>query len=162
MIVVRQADESDAELIADMSRVTFYDTFAESNSPENMNWFMNEKFTRENLIAEVGAPRNIFLLAYLNNIPAGYARIRTEEKAFEIARIYALKEFIGKGIGRALMEYCIRLATENKKEFMWLGVWEHNPHAIRFYKNFGFEKTGEHVFMLGNDPQTDWVMKKTL
>ena len=165
-IRIRHAETADAELIADMSRQTFYDTFAAVNTKEDMDKFMNEQFNRESLIKEVGAPGNIFLLAYDGEAPLGYVRMRDGEKrsefnnpsAVEIARIYATHSSIGKGVGKALMQECIRIAKEMNRDIIWLGVWEKNDRAIEFYRKWGFEKFAEHDFVLGNDVQTDWLM----
>jgi ribosomal protein S18 acetylase RimI-like enzyme len=100
----------------------------------------------------------------------GYARIRETPNpifgesgpAIEIARIYAVQKSIGKGVGRALMQRCMELARQNNVTVIWLGVWEKNHKAIAFYTKWGFERFGEHVFMLGDDAQTDWLMKKVL
>lgn len=170
MITIRLASTHDAELIADMSRQTFYDTFAAVNTKDNMDKFMDEQFTREALIKEVGAPGNIFLLALEGDQPVGYARIRENNNppslgthnAIEIARIYAATHAIGKGVGKALMQKAIDIAKAGKKEFAWLGVWENNHRAIDFYTKWGFEKFDEHDFILGDDRQTDWLMKKKI
>ena len=170
MITVRVATKKDAEFIADMSRRTFYETFALENTKEDMDKFMNEQFTREALIKEVGAKDNIFLLAFDEEQPVGYARIRENNNppslgtanAIEIARIYAATNTIGKGIGKALMQKCIEIAKTGNREIVWLGVWEKNKRAIEFYKKWGFEKFADHDFILGNDVQKDWLMKKTL
>lgn len=169
-IIIRLATEEDAELIADLSRDTFYKTFAGVNTKENMQKFMTEQFSKEALMKEVGFEGNIFLLAFDGEAAAGYVRLREsqnpeelwEADAIEIARIYAVTNSIGKGVGKALMQKCIETAVEKKKDIIWLGVWEHNQRAIDFYINWGFEKFGTHVFMLGDDQQTDWLMKKKL
>ena len=114
MIYIREAGKQDAELIADLSRRTFYETFAAFNKPGDIDKFMNERFTRENLIAEVGSPGNIFLIAALNGETAGYARIKEQNETFELARIYALKDFIGKKVGAALMEAVLDIAKKSK------------------------------------------------
>ena len=82
--------------------------------------------------------------------------------SIEIARIYALKKSIGKGVGRELMQKCISIAREMNRDIIWLGVWEKNERAIQFYRKWGFEKFAEHEFILGNDVQTDWLMYKRL
>jgi len=151
-----------------MSRQTFYDTFAAVNTKEDMDKFMNEQFNRESLIKEVGAPGNLFLLALDGEAPLGYVRIREGEKrsefnnhsSIEIARIYATQSSIGKGVGKALMQECIRIAKEMNRDIIWLGVWEKNDRAIEFYRKWGFEKFAEHDFVLGNDVQTDWLMSR--
>jgi len=169
-ISIKEATTGDAGLIADLSRQTFYDSFAAENTAENMNKFMNEQFTREKLMEEVGAAGSIFLLAYVGGEVVGYARLREttnpllikNDPAVEIARIYAVQHSIGKGVGSALMQQCIDIARQKNARVIWLGVWENNQKAITFYTKWGFEKFGDHVFMLGNDPQTDWLMKKGL
>ncbi|HTE12726.1 MAG TPA: GNAT family N-acetyltransferase, partial [Chitinophagaceae bacterium] len=85
-----------------------------------------------------------------------------DAEAIEIGRIYAVQKTIGLGVGKALMQACIGIAKEKNKQLIWLGVWERNQRAISFYSKFGFEKFGEHDFVLGNDVQTDWLMKKII
>ncbi|HTQ66232.1 MAG TPA: GNAT family N-acetyltransferase [Puia sp.] len=169
-LFIRLADQKDAELIAEMSRQTFYDTFASVNTKENMDKFLREQFTKEKLMAEAGAPGNFFLLAYLNQEPQGYLHLKKSVNpeelqnlaAIEIGRIYAVQKAIGRGVGSSLMQAAIDFAQIKNEEVIWLGVWEHNQKAIKFYLKWGFEKFGEHLFMLGDDPQTDWLMKKNL
>ncbi|NOT51591.1 MAG: GNAT family N-acetyltransferase [Chitinophagaceae bacterium] len=170
MINIRFCTTEDAALVADMSRQTFYETFASENSAENMDKFMQTQFSREVLVKEVGAGGDIFFLAYDDEKPVGYVRMREGDKlpelgnrrTIEIARIYAVMDSIGKGVGSVLMQKCIEVALERNKEVIWLGVWEKNKRAIDFYTRWGFEKFSTHVFMLGDDPQTDWLMKKEL
>ena len=167
---VRVATKEDAALIADLSRQTFYESFAAQNTRENMDKFMNEVFTKERLMEEVGAKNNIFLLAYYGEEVVGYVRMRENNQppgldsnaALEIARIYATAPSIGKGVGKILMQKCLDTAIKLKKDVVWLGVWEHNQRAIDFYRKWGFEKFGTHVFMLGDDAQTDWLMAKKM
>jgi ribosomal protein S18 acetylase RimI-like enzyme len=166
-VSIRVATAQDASLIASLSRETFYNAFAPANTKQDMDIFMSEVFTHEKLIAELYLPDNIFLLAYADENVAGYARLRDKaipeislqtENVIEIARIYAVTSETGKGIGTVLMNECIRIAKEKKRKFIWLGVWEHNEKAIRFYQRFGFTKFGVHNFLLGNDLQCDWLM----
>ena len=169
-IQVRIATEGDANLIADLSRQTFYDSFVADNTKENMEKFMNEQFTRPKLIDEIIQPWHIFFLAFVEDEAVGYVKLRDSsvppdiapQPCLEIARIYAIKEKIGKGIGKALMQTCHDTAQQKKKKILWLGVWEKNQRAIDFYTRWGFEKFGEQNFILGDDVQTDWLMKKYL
>jgi ribosomal protein S18 acetylase RimI-like enzyme len=169
-ILVRLATEKDAELIADLSRQTFYETFASQNTKENMEKFMSEQFTREKLIREVNEPWLFFFLALIDNEPVGYVKMREgavpmeliHECSIEIARIYSVQDQIGKGVGRKLMQTCHDVAKQRKKEILWLAVWEKNRRAIDFYTRWGFEKFGEQDFILGDDVQRDWLMKKTI
>lgn len=167
---VRTATTADAVLIAEISHQTFYDTFHADNRPEDMHKFLGQQFTKGRLILEVGAPENTFLLAFEGSQVAGYVKLR-ESRApaslgirdtLEIARLYALKSMIGKGVGALLMQHSLDIARARKKEAVWLGVWEKNLRAIRFYTQWGFEKFDETDFLLGDDIQRDWLMKKML
>ena len=169
-IEIRPAQKTDAALIADLSRQAFYDSFADSNTEEDMRKFMNEQFKRDDLIKEVQMGNGIFFLAYNENEPSGYVRMHDGERydafgnksSIEIVRIYAVKSSIGKGIGSALMTSCIETASRLNRQVIWLGVWEHNKRAIDFYIKWGFTKFGQHNFTLGNDVQTDWLMMKEI
>ena len=169
-IEIRPAQKRDAALIADMSRQAFYDSFADSNTQEDMQKFMNEQFTRDDLIEEVQTDNGIFFLAYNENEPSGYVRMHDGEyydafgkrSSIEIVRIYAVKSSIGKGVGSALMKSCIETASQLNRQIIWLGVWENNTRAIDFYIKWGFIKFGQHNFTLGNDVQTDWLMMKEI
>lgn len=167
---VRTAVAADAALIARMSRQTFMETFAAQNTAENVELFLSKQFSPAMLEEEVLDKSNIFFLAYDGDKPVGYAKMREGKKqealggvpAMEIARIYAVKEAIGTGVGKALMLQCIQTAKELGKKIIWLGVWERNLPGIRFYERWGYTKFGTHIFMLGDDPQTDWLMKLEL
>ena len=166
-ISIRQGNALDAELIADLSRETFYKAFARYNTEADMDKFMNEVFSRDKLMTEVHQPGNIFLLAYKDNEVAGYVKLRDKnipevglgtDNIIEIARIYTASSEIGKGIGSVLLQECLAVAKQRERQYIWLGVWENNDKAIRFYERFGFKRFGEHIFILGNDVQTDWLM----
>ena len=170
-VFIRTATENDAELIAVLSRETFYNAFAIHNTQEDIDKFMAEVFTRKNLIDELTLPENIFLLAYAEDGVAGYVRMRDKylpevqlgtNNVIEIARIYTVSSRIGKGVGSELMKACLNIAKEKQRDFIWLGVWEKNDKAIRFYERFGFKRFGEHEFILGNDVQTDWLMAREM
>jgi diamine N-acetyltransferase len=167
LVTIRYATPADAELIADMSRTTFYEAFGKDNTKADMDIFMSEQFTKEELMKEVELSEGIFMLAYIDEEPVGYARMRLKnslahEQGIEIARIYALNKAIGKGVGKALMLECINKANELQMKLIWLGVWEKNERAIAFYERWGFEQFGEHQFLLGTDLQTDLLLKKAL
>jgi ribosomal protein S18 acetylase RimI-like enzyme len=167
---IRTATIYDGNIIAELSHRTFYDAFGSFNTKENMEKFMQNEFNKERLIGQISEPKNIFLLAYEKDEPVGYARMLEspsppelgEVDAIEISRIYVEQKTIAKGIGSLLLRKCIDMAREKNKNMIWLGVWEHNTKAISFYRKFGFEKFGDQIFMLGDDPQTDLLMKKEL
>ncbi len=166
----RIATIEDAALLADISRTTFYDTYHAYNTKEDMDMFLQEHFSLDIVIAELNNTDNTFLFAYDNEQLCGYVKL-SESKAqdqlkdwstLEIARIYSIKEKIGKGIGKILIEESISIAIQKNKQMIWLGVWKQNPRAIVFYQKNGFEIFGEQDFVLGKDVQQDWLMKRSL
>lgn len=169
-IRIERVKAQQVQQLADISAKTFYDTFCAQNTKEDIKLFLDINFNINKLTDELQDENNHFFFACINNEIAGYLKLSTGEKptelgnanAMEIGRIYVLKENLGTGTGKALMEFSVNYAKENNKDTIFLGVWEHNQRAINFYSRFGFEKFAEHIFMVGNDPQTDWLMKKEL
>ncbi|MCX6206253.1 MAG: GNAT family N-acetyltransferase [Bacteroidetes bacterium] len=168
-IQIVQAEIKDAELIAIVSRETFYDTYAAENTAANMAKFLMLQFSKAMLMAEVGAKGNHFFLAYMDGKLAGYLKLKEathpeliDSTAIEISRIYVCKPFIGKSVGNALMQTAIDFANANKKEWIWLIAWKENKRALEFYQKKGFEIFSESVFKLGDDQQNDWVLKKSI
>lgn len=168
-ITIKAAMLADAEEIALFSRKSFHESFADQNTEENMEKFMLQ-FSVNSLVEEVKNPDNIFITALKNDVIIGYVKLNKSEKpvelanenAIEIARIYIDKTMTGQGIGNMLMKYSLDLIKNLKADIAWLGVWENNKNAIAFYEKWGFERFGEHIFMLGDDPQTDWLLKKEI
>ena len=169
-IHIRMAIEDEARRVAVFSRRAFYDAFAAFNNPENMDKFMRGPFSLDQLIADFKEPNNFFFLALEGDELLGYVKLienspshlPEQKDSIEISRIYVENKLTGKGVGRLLMDTSIRFARDRKKRMIWLGVWEHNVRAISFYKKFGFEKFSQHEFIVGDDIQTDWLMKRDL
>lgn len=156
-------------MLADLSFTTFWDAFHDhpKNAPEDLDAYMSEAFAPQRIARELSDPNAVFLVAEIGGRPAGYAKLLfgnieepvEAERPVELCRLYSTTEFIGKGIGQALMDECLRLGRERGCDAMWLGVWEYNPRARRFYEKQGFRIVGNHVFQLGSDPQTDHLMQ---
>ncbi len=169
-VTIRSCSLRDAETLVGIGIRTFRDTFEEMNSRENMILYLNKTFTLDKIKSEIEEKGSVFFIAEQYNRTAGYARVRTLNRPaglsanspMEIERLYVDTDFQGKRIGYLLMKTCMHYAEEQGHDVVWLGVWEHNLKAQEFYKQWGFEKFGDHVFMLGNDKQTDWLLKKRL
>jgi ribosomal protein S18 acetylase RimI-like enzyme len=165
------ADASHASVLATLALDTFRESFEKVNNPEDFWAYANDAFQVAKIEEEIKEPGSLYILAYVNDEIAGYARVRKSsevddhfpgKKTFELQRIYALEKFIGRGVGKALMNYCLELAKKQDTEIFWLGVWEHNHRAQQFYKKLGFKQFSSHVFMLGKDAQTDILLKLNL
>jgi diamine N-acetyltransferase len=167
---IQKAKISDLEIIKNIGRLTFFETFAEVNTEADMNTYLEQSFSDEKLNEELLDPNSEFYFALDDEKVIGYLKInfgssQTEQKdknSLEIERIYVLKEYHGKKVGQVLYDCALKIAKEKQVEFVWLGVWEKNPRAISFYTKNGFIAFDKHVFVLGTDVQTDIMMKLTL
>lgn len=169
-IITKRITLDDLEKLQIIGRKTFEETFSESNSEENMRNYLEEGFSKEKLTAELNDENSEFYFAILKDEVIGYLKVNFGEsqtelkdsKALEIERIYVSKEFYGKSVGQILYDKAIEIAKQKGSEYVWLGVWEENPRAISFYKKNGFIEFDKHIFRLGDDEQTDIMMKMKL
>lgn len=167
---IRKVSLKDIEKLREIGKLTFAETFFSENSEENMTKYLENGFSTEKLKTELTDKNAEFYFAELKGKVIGYLKVnigesQTEIKiknALEIERIYVLKEFHGKKVGQILYAKALELAKEKNVENVWLGVWEQNPRAIRFYEKNGFVPFDKHIFKLGNDEQTDIMMKLEL
>jgi ribosomal protein S18 acetylase RimI-like enzyme len=167
---LRQAKLEDAAALTELAARTFYDAFAATNTPENMQAYMSAAFTVEQFAAELRDPQSAFLLAELAGQLVGYAKLVRGEvpecvpapRAVELSRLYVDQRVLGQGVGPTLLQACFDLARREAYPAIFLGVWEHNPRAQAFYRKWGFVRVGEHLFQMGDDAQTDWWMYRAL
>lgn len=166
-IKLSRVTSSEIESLLQISIKTFFDTFSHLNSEINMQAYLNSNLTEQKLMNELNTPGSEFYFVLVDDKQAGYLKINTglaqtelrEERGMEIERIYVLQEYQGKKIGQFLLDNSINMAKEQKKAYLWLGVWEDNNKAIAFYKKNGFEPFDSHTFKLGDEVQTDIMMK---
>jgi ribosomal protein S18 acetylase RimI-like enzyme len=169
-IKIEQASVDDVIRLQAISRQTFSETFAASNSEENMRQFLDEHYAINKLTDELNNPDAQFYFALANEQVIGYLKLNSgtaqtelkNENGLEIERIYVAKAFLGKKVGQLLFEKAIEIAQRRKSAYLWLGVWEKNHRAIAFYEKNGFVVFGKHIFRLGDDEQTDIMMKLEL
>lgn len=169
-IDIKRVTVSSIGQLQKIGRQTFSETFSAGNTEENMKRYLEEGFFTEKLTAELDNPNSEFYFALLEGNVIGYLKLNfghsqtelKDDKALEIERIYVLKEFHGKKVGQLLYEKAMQIARHINADYVWLGVWEENPRAINFYKKNGFVEFDKHIFKLGNDEQTDIMMKLQL
>jgi len=158
------------QILAEISRITFVAAFEKHNNPEDFKTYMETVLSNEKLKTELLDVNTRFYLAYLNENLVGYFKLNLNEAqteqfgntSVEIERIYVLEEFQGLQIGKQMLFKIIEMAKQDLITFIWLGVWEKNTSAIRFYEQNGFIKFGTHPYYIGKDRQTDWLMRLDL
>lgn len=169
-MLIRLANFADAPLLRDLSETTFRDTYTEYNSPENMEKHVAKNFSLQQIEAELQDPANQYIICENGNDLIAFVKLvkdhstkgLNEERVIEIERIYVLKTFHGQKLGKKLIDFCTDWAKAEGFRVIWLGVWEHNHNALKFYEKMGYERFGEHTFVLGDEVQTDYVMKKNI
>jgi diamine N-acetyltransferase len=170
MITINQADLNDLSVIQQVGRDTFLETFARSNTEADMRKYLDDSFNEERVRTELTNPDSLFFIAWEAGNPIGYLKVNTgqaqtelqDESALEIERIYVKSAYHSQKVGHRLYEKALEIAQSLAKSYMWLGVWEENPRAIRFYEKNGFATFDKHIFMVGDDAQTDLLMRKYL
>ena len=164
---IRVIDIKDLQVLQSLSKQTFTETFASSNTKENMEKYLNEALSLEKLNEELNNPNSLFYFIEDNHTPIGYLKLNMgasqtelyDNTALEIERIYVTQAYQGKKVGQQLYEKAIQVAKEKEVAYIWLGVWEENHKAIQFYTKNGFTAFDKHVFTLGDEAQTDIMMK---
>lgn len=169
-IQIEKATLEDTARLQEISRKTFKEAFAAVNTEQNMARYLEENLSFAKLSLELEDDNSAFYFASFDNKTIGYIKLNfgasqsdlRDPFATEIERIYILKAYQGKNIGQLLFEKALEIARKNCHQYIWLGVWEENKAAIRFYERNGFVAFDTHFFMLGNDEQTDILMKLQL
>lgn len=167
---IRAITLNDLKALQSISKQTFTETFASSNSKENMEKYLDEALSLEKLTEELNNPNSLFYFIEDNNTPIGYLKLNmgasqtelNDNSALEIERIYVTQAYQGKKVGQQLYEKAIQVAKEKGVEYIWLGVWEENHKAIQFYTKNGFTAFDKHIFTLGDEEQTDIMMKLSI
>lgn len=169
-MIIKELSASDIPALQNLAICIFVDTFSDSNTPENMKAFLEKDYTVENFQKEFQEEHARCFFILDKDVPVGYLRVRKNNEAehylgnntLEIQRLYVDQKFHGKNAGAILMQHALNIATDLKVDWVWLGVWEKNPRALRFYQKWGFERFSEHVFQMGDEAQTDWLLKKKM
>ncbi len=166
-ISIRKVKPSEAQQLREIAMATFIATYGAHNSAANMERYLAQNFNPEQVTRELENSECEFFFAELSGKVVGYIKLnqgtaQTEtvlDHAIEIERIYIIEEYQGKNLGRKLLDRVKELAKKRRIKTIWLGVWENNPKAIGFYEKNGFVTFDKHVFKLGEEDQTDFLMK---
>src|SRR5262245_14016459 len=170
-LTIRRAVLEDAEALRELAAHIYYETFASVNTSENMNAYLTTAFGLSRVQSELIEPAATFYLAEMETQLAGYAKLMasfdppaciTGEAPVELVRFYIDRVWQGTGLAAALMKHCLQEAKRQGFSTMYLGVWEHNTRAQAFYRKWDFVRVGEHIFQMGDDPQTDWWMMRSI
>ena len=169
-MMILRATAEDAELLAVLGAVTFYEAYFEQDDPAELAAYVIRSFSSSEVREQLDDENSIFFIAYLEGKAVGYARLVygepdpsvTSKNTIELRRIYVLERCWGKGVGEALLRHCERIAQEMGKESIWLGVWQQNERGQRFYAKQEYRKVGTLTFPYGDSEGINDVMEKDL
>lgn len=169
-IHIRRCTEQDAATLATLARDSFVETFAHLYSPEDLSRFLSETYYEARQRAELTDPHTSHFIAEVDGTAVGFAKMGafklpvdyTPENALELHRLYILAPYQRLGLGRLLMQEVLLEAERLKASELYLGVWENNHKAQRFYAGFGFEKIGEHSFVVGKTIDREYTLKRRM
>jgi ribosomal protein S18 acetylase RimI-like enzyme len=164
---LRKATLSDLPELLALARTSFLQAFTVGNKPENVQAYLAQAFTEDKLTKEMQEPASTFIVASLGGKLVGYTKLNLaaaqadvqDPTSVEVARLYTLQDVWGTGLGQLLLDAAIVFAKQEGKAWLWLGVWEHNARAIRFYEKNGLRIFGSHPFPFGDEIQNDWLMR---
>lgn len=163
----RQCTGNDIDKLLTISKSTFINAFEKDNEPDDFKAYISIAFNEEVLLSQLRNPDSFFYFVYLDTQVIGYVKLNQnqaqtelrEADGIELERIYVIEAFQGCGHGLVILLKVQEIAVSLQKRFVWLGVWEKNEKAIRFYQRHGFSKFGTHPYYIGADKQTDWLMR---
>ena len=169
-IEIRRAVAEDAKLISVLGAVTFYEAYFEQDAPADLADYIYESFALDKIVSEIEDENSAFFIIYQNYHAVGYAKLREDsevycvnnETAVELQRIYLVERVFGTGVGEIFLKHCLEFAKAKGFKTLWLGVWEENRRAIRFYEKHGFRQVGKIAFPYGETVGTNWIMEKVL
>jgi len=169
---IKKCHVSDVEQLQALAIKTYHETFAATNSDSLLNQYYEQSLNLEKLKSQLQNTKSefYFITSGENKEVAGFLKLNIgdaqtdilDPNALEVEKIYILRDFVGQGLGKEMIEFSIERAKQQQKVYLWLGVWEGNTSAIQFYSKMGFDKFGEHGFNMGGEIQTDFLLKKTI
>ncbi|MCK0161136.1 GNAT family N-acetyltransferase [Allomuricauda sp. F6463D] len=166
----RECVASDLNTLVQISKETFVTAFEKDNDPNDFRAYIQEAFAPSKLRVDLASKDSFFYFVYDQETLVGYFKLNRgtaqtdvcDSNALEIERIYVLSSHQGKKIGSWMLQQIIEKSNTLGMAYIWLGVWEKNIDAIKFYQKNGFAKFGEHPYYIGADKQTDWLLRLEL
>jgi len=158
------------EELVNIGEITFRQAFEKDNNPEDFKTYMDNAFSQKTISQELKNPNSSFYFVYKAELLVGYFKLNEyqaqneikDAHGMELERIYVLDQFQNQGIGIHILDEVKQIGLQKDKSYLWLGVWQENHNAIRFYEKHGFVKFDTHPYYIGNDKQTDWLMRLDL
>ncbi len=156
MVEIIKANATDSDVIVALGKQTFLESHGHSASKENIEDYITKTYHKDVILKEFENNNVHYHLIYNDGVIAGFSKIELYTTNKNIAgssitkldRIYLLKSFHGKKLGKELFNFNIKLSKSNKQNGIWLAVWVENKKAVDFYMKQGFKIVGEFDFKI--------------
>lgn len=156
-------------VLTDIGATTFYDSYRHENTEADMQAYIANTYTIEKLAQNLSNPNIVYFLAYNPLGDVGYIKLllnQTNEKlqgtSAEIEKIYVRQAFHGKGVAQQLMQFDIDYCKQQNYTNLYLGVWQENHKALKFYGKMGFKTFDTRTFQLGERLCDDYMLNLEL
>jgi ribosomal protein S18 acetylase RimI-like enzyme len=156
---IRRANRNDAEILALLGRITFAETFGPlfAAHPDDLAAYLDRTFSVLKLRASLERAHNAYWLGLVDALPVAYAKLKYPSPSVilpdpapaQLQKIYVLREFVGKGMGKPLLRAVFEHAADRGIPALWLDVLRENARAIRFYQHTGFTAVGDDTYSIG-------------
>ncbi|MFN0212755.1 MAG: GNAT family N-acetyltransferase [Saprospiraceae bacterium] len=164
------ANSEDLEPLRSFAERTFRIAFQADNDPERFEEYCAKAFSTAQFMEELGHIGSKFWLGWKGETLAVYLKLNFDthpeelgsQQTVQVERLYVEPSLQSNRIGEQMLYFACKQAQEAKADWIWLSVWQENPPALRFYERFGFEIFGTKTFWLGDEAQTDWLVRKKL
>lgn len=164
--VVRRAFYDDAQTLTRIRLATFFETFSQRYSAEDLATYVTTTLSAENTAKLLlNADRHVQLMSCgertIGFVSCGPCKLPgvPEARAGEVYQLYLLREFQGKGHGSYLLELATEWLKHSGFSSIYIGVFSENSGAIRLYERFGFVKVGEYDLRIGAHTDVEYVMR---
>ena len=166
--VIRRAGAADAEALARIAADTFVAAFGALYAPADLEDFLRDTHGLEATRRELADPAVGAWLMEVDGTPVGYALAgactlanpEVTAACGELKRIYLLPAWQGGGRGSRLLEAALAWLERDGPRRLWIGVYSGNLAAQRLYARHGFEKVGEHAFVVGGHRDLEFTLRR--
>jgi diamine N-acetyltransferase len=172
MISYRTPTIDDAQMLADLGRQTFVDTFGSLYSARNLQMFLETTYSLAALQIDFNNPERLFRVAEDSESQmVGYCKLGMVNgfpgpfdgrRVMELKQLYLKATYQGVGVADQLMQWALDEARSGGYDDIVLSVFSENPRAMRFYQRYGFEKYMDYFFMVGDHRDEEFLYRLKL
>lgn len=158
-IEIRTAKSSDLSVIEGLAQTIWREHYTPIIGPDQVEYMLAKYQSVAVMQEQIDHGYGYYLLFYRGE-PVGYLSLRLDAEAVFLSKIYVLKDYRGKGIARAAMDFVISETIRAGLGLIRLTVNKNNTGSILAYERMGFLNKGPKVTEIGGGyVMDDFVME---